>query len=187
MKILIPKNKHIINPKGGPLFFLAGPVRGGHDWQRDCYELLCQKLQNFYAAIPYYHKPGTQTFSLLEKAEPGESNLAPFARQLDWERKYMEIAVKIGCLIFYLPEESLIEARPKEEGPYATDTRGEIARWSVHKHYHPEFRMVVGAEPQFHGLSQIQRNLSADMGYEFPIYSSLEETVDAAIAEAISK
>jgi hypothetical protein len=182
MKILIPKRNYEIDPAFGSLFFLAGPVRGGDDWQKKFYELLKTKLDQFYVAIPYYHVPGMQKFDLLDHAEEGSGD--DFPRQLDWERFYLEKAATQGCVVFWLPEESKHDPRPKEEGAYATDTRGEMGRWSVHKKYHPEYKLVVGGEATFPGLSQIQRNLNADVGCDFPIYNTLEETVDAAIAAA---
>jgi hypothetical protein len=42
-------------------------------------------------------------------------------------------------------------------------------------------RIVIGAEPGFPGLSQIQRNFGLAIGSTFPIHSTLAATVDAAI------
>jgi hypothetical protein len=179
MKIIVPKTLVQIDPNYGPLFFLAGPVRGGDDWQRACCEEIRRHLPRFYAAVPYYHH-AEEAYPLMEQAEPGQPNA--FERQLDWECHYLERAARDGCVIFWLPEES--RTKPRSSGAYATDTRGEIARWSVERKYNPRFRVVVGAEPNFYSLSQIQRNWNRDRGREEPFHPTLAATVRAAIAAA---
>ncbi len=46
--------------------------------------------------------------------------------------------------------------------------------------------MKIGAELLFPGIGVIQRNFNLALGYDFPIYGSLSETVDAAVAKAVS-
>jgi len=179
MKIIIPKTLVEINPNYGPTFFLAGPIRGGDDWQKQCCEEIRKLIPHFYAAIPYYHSPEIH-FPLMDQAEEGIPN--HFKRQLDWERYHLEFAAKHGCIIFWLPEES--KKNPRTSGAYATDTRGEIARWSVELKYNSAYRIAVGAEAGFPGLSQIYRNFCADQGYDFPIRPTLAETVKMAVAKA---
>ncbi len=178
MKIITPKTFCEIDPNYGPLFFLAGPVRGGDDWQKTCCEEIAKSIPNFYAAIPYYRKT-LDEFPLADLAEKGIED--KFARQLDWERYYLEKAAREGCIIFWLPEESKTNPRPADGGAYATDTRGEIARWSVELKYNPQFRVVVGAEPGFPSVSQIERNFGFDQGCEVKFPTTLEETVKAAV------
>lgn len=180
MKILIPKDYYEIEPEDCPLFYLAGPVRGADDWQKTCVELLEKHLgRNFCVAIPYYHKDN-KNFPLVEKAEVGKKGL--FERQLDWERHYMEQAAHRGCLLFWLPEES--KTNPRKEGPYAADTRGEVARWSVELRHAPLLSIAFGGEAGFYGIDQIKRNLNADQGYTHDFGSSLEETVAFAVDKA---
>ena len=181
VKIILPKTLREIDPNYGPLFFLAGPVRGGGDWQKRCCEEIRELLPKFYAAIPYYHNSEVR-FPLMEHAERGLPNAFP--RQLNWERYYMLEAAKFGCLIFFLPEESKTEPRPSDAGPYATDTRGEIARWSVELKYNHHYRLVVGVEPGFVGLDQIKRNFDLDQGYKFPFRTSLEDVAKDAVQKA---
>jgi hypothetical protein len=46
---------------------------------------------------------------------------------------------------------------------------------------HIKVRVVVGAEPEFDGLSEIHRSFIASSGESnFPIYRTLQETIDAA-------
>jgi hypothetical protein len=109
-----------------------------------------------------------------------------FPRQRDWEQYYMYVAGQVrrsnesqGCLVFWLPLQR--EPRPAEDGPYGQDTYGELGAWRIEMKYRPKSRLVIGAEKGYYGIDVYQRNISADVGYNFPIYSTMEETVAAAI------
>ncbi|NDE68251.1 hypothetical protein EB052_01450 [bacterium] len=178
MKIIFPKRLVAIDPSHGPLFFLAGPARGGGDWQtRCCYEIE-KNTKDFYAAIPY---PPQTIHPLNPYREIGEEN--HFERQLQWERYYLDIAAISGCIIFWLPCESTTNPRTGSD-PYAMDTRGELGEWRGCLRHNPNYHVVIGAEQGFPGLSQIQRNFNAATKSDFPIYGSLGETVIAAIEKA---
>jgi len=177
LKIILPKTSVNLGKEKGPLFFLAGPVRGGGNWQEDMSRRLAEMTPRCITAIPCRWNATNYLYRYRIKGDENH-----FPRQLDWERHYIEQAARehrSGCLVFWLGCESKIEPHPGPE-PYGMDTRGEIARWSVHKKYDPRVRMVVGADPEFLGLSQIQRNINADLGYEFHIHDSIEDTAEAA-------
>lgn len=181
--ILTPPTYYDLTGVDGPVFFLAGPVEGGGDWQKTCYEELCKLHPTFVAAIPYY---GTdkQKFPLLEHAYHDKTGDTTFLSQLDWERHYLKKAANDGCIIFWLPEES--KTSPRLVGPYASDTRGEIARWSVEQKYNPGYRIVVGAEAGFYGLRTIQRNWNDDRVWtpSERFYDTLLETTRRASLKA---
>lgn len=181
VKILIPKGYYELTPNDGPVFFLAGPVRGGDDWQKKVVEELSKKLEKCVVAIPYYFATDLH-FPLQESASPGIEG--KFDRQLKWERYYLEEAAKIGCVIFWLPEESKVNPRPLDAGPYATDTRGELGRWSVEQKYNPNFNVVVGAEENFVSVSQIKRNWIADQGHDVVFPNNIVDLVDMAVEKA---
>lgn len=181
VKILIPKGYYELTPEDGPVFFLAGPVRGGSDWQKTVVEELSKKLEKCVIAIPYYFA-ADEHFPLKETAEEGVPG--KFGRQLAWERYYLEEAAKKGCIIFWLPEENKLKPRPLDAGPYATDTRGEIGRWSVEQKYNPDYNVVLGAEENFFSLSQIERNWIADQGHDVVFPRTIPELVDMAINKA---
>jgi hypothetical protein len=168
------------------LLFAAGPVRGGGNWQA---EPLCEALERYHrgaSAIVAAPCRWTKANVLNARFMPGPQE--EFRRQLNWERYYLELAgcrdrgVR-GCILFWLPRESRVFPHPGPE-PYGMDTRGELGEWRWRmKTEHA--RVVVGADPEFHGLSQIQRNFSLALGYNFPIFPTLEKTVEAAIGIAL--
>lgn len=163
-----------------PLYFLAGPVRGGGDWQRYMAEWIERYDSDAIIVVP---TRWDDTHPLARHF--GGEDTGYFERQLDFERYYIEQAAlehPRGCLLFWLGEQKA--PRPAEDGPYAQDTYGELGRWSVHKHYQPHLRLVIGAEPKFPGLDVIKRNVRKDVEYEFPFHESLEATARAAAHEA---
>ncbi len=99
-------------------------------------------------------------------------------------RNYLKEAVKKGCVIFWLPEENKLKPRPLDAGPYATDTRGEIGRWSVEQKYNPEYNVVLGAEENFFSLSQIKRNWIADQDHDVVFTDNIIDLVDIAVEKA---
>lgn len=175
MKIVLPMTLYKIDPAYGPFFFLAGPVRGGDYWQTKCCEEIKKHIPNFYAALPCRYP---ENDPLLAFRVNGDEN--HFDRQLTWERHYLDIAASTGCLIFWLPRESKTNRRV-DGYPYAMDTRGELGEWRGRLIYDPKIRIVIGADPCFPGINQIQRNFNFATKSEFPIYDTLEKTVAAAI------
>lgn len=177
MKIVLPKTRCNLDLTYGPLFFLAGPVRGGDDWQTKCCEEIGKHLPRFYAAIPCMYP---ETHPLIPFRVTGKDH--DFDRQLTWERHYLDIAATTGCIIFWLPCESKVNPKTGEY-PYAMDTRGELGEWRGRLMFDSKLRVVIGAEPNFLGLSQIQRNFCLATKSDFLIYTTLAETVTAAISE----
>ncbi len=177
MRIILPKTLVEIDPNYGPLFFLAGPVRGGDDWQTKCCDEIWKHLDTFYAALPcrYQEDHPTTPFRIAGKE-------GCFDRQLPWERHYLELAATSGCVIFWLPSESKVNPREGTD-PYAMDTRGELGEWRGRMMFDSKLRVVIGAENDFPGLSQIQRNFNQALMMDFPIYPTLAETVAAALVK----
>lgn len=96
----------------------------------------------------------------------------------------MQEASMKGCLLFWLPCES--KENPRNDGePYARDTYGELGEWRGRLMYAGQQRVVVGVEPGFYGLSQIERNFQLAMQFPFPIHNSLEQTVTAVAKKVL--
>jgi hypothetical protein len=179
MRILVPKFSIDYGDyePGSPIFFLAGPVRGGADWQQEMALLLGEAVPTCIVAIPCRWGEDHPMSAYFLRG-----NRVRFPRQLNWERLYLReagIGFAPGCVVFWLKEESTEDPHPGPE-PYSMDTRGEVAEWRMRMRFQ-NARVVIGAEDGYFGLSQIQRNYSLELGYEFPIYRTLQETADAAI------
>jgi hypothetical protein len=180
MQILVPKftlgyGDYIPD---SPIFFLAGPVRGGGDWQHHMALLLSEAVPECVIAIPCRWD---DTHSL--GCHFVRSTRISFERQLNWERHYLKeagIGFAPGCILFWLPPESEQDPHPGPE-PYSMDTRGEIAEWRMRMKFQ-NARVVIGCpDPEaYHGLSQIHRNYSLELGYTFPIHRTMSDTVKAA-------
>lgn len=175
MRMILPKTRAILRKEHGPLFFLAGPVRGGGDWQWKAFHEIAKYFPRFSAANPCRYAPEHPAW---EYEAQGKKDA--FDRQLTWERFYLEKAAHTGCIIFYLPEECKTNPHPGPE-PYGMDTRGELGEWRGRMMYGETKRVVIGAEPGFHGLSQIQRNFNKALKRNFKIHTSLEATIKAAV------
>lgn len=170
-----------------PPFFFAGPVRGGGDWQLQAYRE-CQKRlgPGFCAAIPMRYEDG---HPLLGEQVKEREHPRTFERQLAWENHHMNLASgwladRKGCLLFWLGNESKENPHPGPE-PYAMDTRRELGKWCARLEQRHRLRIVVGAEPGFYGLSQIEREFSEAFNAPFPIHPTLSETIGAAVSCAI--
>jgi hypothetical protein len=173
MRILLPKNLYDLRSDWGPLFFLAGPTLGAGDWRRTFCKELEKISPNFCAALPCRYRT---RHPLMRYHIKGKRNY--FDRQLTWERFYLHRA---DCIVFWLPCESKKRPR-KDKNPYAMDTRGELGEWRGHLVHNPNLKVIVGAEPDFPGLSQIQRNFNLALRMDFPIYPTLAQTAAAAAA-----
>lgn len=182
MKIILPKTFYDPMLIDTPLFFTAGPSLGGDDWQQRCAIGLQARMPNCHVAIPTIYESDHPLYQYKVSG-----NNSYFARQLFWERFYMRVAgipakKKMGCILFWLPCES--KTNPRKDGqPYARDTYGELGEWRARMEFE-HARVVVGSEAGFPGLDQINCNFEEMLGRDFPIYSTLESTVEAAIAMA---
>lgn len=184
MKLILPKNFVDVGPgsfyEKTPLFFLAGPVQGGGDWQRRILPLIKRYEEHCLVASPCRYKEDDELRKLHALPYSGDGI---FERQTNWERHYLERASQNGCILFWLSCED--KYNPRTDGqPYARDTQGELGAWRVHLKYNSSVRVVIGAEPGFPGLSVIKCNLDGDLGKDFPIYSTMEETVKAAVRKS---
>lgn len=171
-KLVLPRN--IIDTDGEPVFFLAGPVLGGGDWQSKAFFLLKEEL-DCIIAIPMLYPTGHPILADLSPAQSKSLN------SLEWERYYMDKAATSGCLIFWLGNED--KTNPRQDGnSYAMSTRGELGEWSYRLKHEHNLRVVIGADDSFPGLKQIRLSFGSD----FPIFNSLQETINAAIAKIVS-
>ncbi len=182
MPIYVPKRIVPLKPTiESPLLFLAGPIRGGGDWQSDMAEQILKQEPSANIACPsrwdgthrlacHFHQPFSQADN----------------RQLVWERHYLKQAgieqSVPGCIIFWLGRESTAKPHPGPE-PYAMDTRREIGKFTAFAEM-MNVRMVVGGDRSFYGLDVILFELSEAYGKSFPFYENMEEVATNALLTA---
>jgi hypothetical protein len=180
VNLILPKN--CIDVTGKELYFLAGPIRGAEDWQAEAIRYIFANKPSCYVACPSRYEFTNPSMCRLALSDSSE--IDPFATQTLWERYYLERAARsTGGIIFWLPEESVSHPRKKEDGPYAQDSYGELGEWRTRLALETDnsLRITVGAQDNFAGLRTIQRNFDALLSCSYPIYSTLTETLDAAL------
>lgn len=175
---LILPNDLVKIPEGARVYFLAGPIRGGGDWQKQMIETLAIIDLGCYIVCPRRYK---DNHPMAKHRLATNDDSFSFSRQTLWERYYMNITARRGCLIFWLPVEDAQNPRPKDQGPYAQDTYGELGMWRTLASLDKSIKLVIGAEECFPGLSVLKANLDADFGYSFPICEMLDETARNAV------
>jgi hypothetical protein len=178
MWLMVPKARIEVSRLERPFYYLAGPLQGGGDWRTRFVGEMARTLTRGTVAVPVRYLrpiPSVQTVSA--------DSTDTFAHQLEWERYYLNIASRIGCIIFWLPRESPTDRRADGQ-PYARDTYGELGEWRGRLLYNFNLKVVIGAEEGFPGLDVIVRNYREALGEQFPIYRTMEETIRAAIARA---
>lgn len=182
MPIYIPKQIVPLSPTlESPLLFLAGPIRGGGDWQADMAETILNREPSALITCPSRwdseHRLATHFYQPFSKADN---------RQLVWERHYLKQAGLEsgvpGCIIFWLSLESSNHPHPGPE-PFAMDTRREIGKFTAFAEM-MDVRMVAGGNRGFHGLDVILFELSEAFGKPFPFYETMEEVAENALVVA---
>ena len=170
MKILLPNTYIPENEIELPVIFLAGPIRGGDDWQYRFIKEIEKDFKKGTIVNPVRYEGDHPLFSVKEKGEENH-----FESQTLWERYYLDVASRRGCVTFFLPVESKIN--PRTTGlPYARDTYGELGEWRGRKMSNNNISLVVGGDSEFPGIDVIEKNFKYAFG-DFKIQKSLEDTV----------
>jgi hypothetical protein len=136
-----------------PVFFLAGPIRGGGSWQLEAAEYLWKKFPGAIVVDP------TRWEAFLQETKDGEAYARVYAHrahsvgvkdetlypaQAPWESDHMKLAASKGVLLFWLPRQR--EDRPKDQGVYAQDTRVEIGIWIERLRWLEKFEEAYGKQ-----------------------------------------
>jgi hypothetical protein len=161
MALVTPPNYENI---AGPLVFLAGPIQGAYDWQKDAIQMISSRAPELYIA-----SPRRQIKAIGEFADE------MYNEQVDWETYHLRRAGENGVVLFWLAKE--IEHRC--DRAYAQTTRFELAEWMM-RHIKVGANIVVGIEAGFTGSKYILRRFSQDCP-EVPIATTLEDTCNKAI------
>lgn len=148
----------------GPVVFLAGPIRGAVDWQKEAMRYIREKSQTLHIASPRR--------SILEQDEFLE---AIFDEQVDWEHHYLGRAAENGVTLFWLAKET----NHRCDRAYAQTTRFELGE-AVGRQEFTKAKIVVGIEEGFTGGKYISQTLAK----KFPavlLTDSLEEACNLAV------
>jgi len=152
----------------GPLIFLAGPIMGAYNWQKEAIAIIQKNAPEINIASPRR--------DLAKDCMPdGDFSEEIYNEQVDWETHYLQRAGKDGMVLFWLAK----EFKHACERAYAQTTRAELFEWKV---YHQVYgaKLAVGIEEGFTGARYIKRRFSQDCP-DIPVCNSLEETCMKAI------
>ncbi len=144
----------------GPVVFLAGPIQGAPDWQKNAISII-QRLN-----------PAVTIANPRVEYLDGEF---VYEKQVDWETEYLNRAAKNGAILFWLAREQ--EHIP--ERAYAQTSRFEIAEWKARREK-TKFNLIIGIEEGFSGARYIRRRVAQDCP-DVPIVSTLQEACEIAI------
>ena len=150
----------------GPMIFLAGPIQGADDWQKQAIAYIQKRAPEIHIASPRR--------DYFDFGEPFIYN-----KQVDWETHYLRRAAKDGVILFWLANEFDHAC----ERAYAQTTRFELGEWKS-KHESEGTKLVIGIDKDFTGAKYIRRRIPQDCP-DVPILNSLEETCDKAIEQIL--
>lgn len=152
-----------------PIIFLAGPILGADDWQREVIAILSKSNKDFAIASP------RRLIAEVDDITRGEFTEADFNAQITWEHKYLGLAARNGVTMFWLAKEAhIIRGRA-----YAQTSRFELGEAMV-RHQLQNIKLVVGIEPGFQGEHYI-RETFAGKTPRVPLCDSLQETYATAL------
>lgn len=161
MKILIPPKYEKIT---GPLIFLAGPIQGAPDWQKEAIEILKNLTPDIHIASPRR--------SIESRGQFPEKD---YHEQVEWEHHYLDYAAKNGVILFWLAK----EAENISGRAYAQTTRFELGE-AVARHYIKGIKVVVGIEKGFSNERYLRKTIAAK-AQDIPLLDNLADTCKTAI------
>jgi len=161
-KLILPPN--YLKTIDAPIIFLAGPIQGAYDWQKEAIQLISSKAPELYLASPR-----------RQIKTKGEFTQEMYNEQVDWETYHLRKAGKNGVILFWLAK----EFEHRCDRAYAQTTRFELAEWKM-RHERDKSKIVVGIEEGYTGSKYIVRRFSQDCP-DVPLTNTLEDTCDNAI------
>lgn len=180
IRLILPTRAVSVEPNAR-VFFLAGPVSGGGNWQSEATGILERKVTGAYVVSPRDYTIFNPIFHYaIEEDDKGPE---PFLNQDTWEEYYLDLACKQGAVVFWLPDEDKIF--PCSADSYGRDAYREFSEWLVRmkrKRDRNNVRMAIGAGDKFPGLSVIAENCKGIVGSGFTVHKTLRDTVDVAVA-----
>lgn len=146
----------------GNTIFLAGPIQGALDWQKDAIKII-QKLN-----------PEVNIASPRKDYLDGEF---VYEKQVDWETNYLRHASKGGVVLFWLAKENEHNC----ERAFGQTSRFELAEWKV-RHERDGVKLAIGIEDGFTNARYIRRRFEQDCP-DINIQNNLEDTCKEAVRQ----
>lgn len=146
------------------LVFLAGPILGSDEWQKEAIKIIHKTNPEISIANPRRDKFG----ELTDEA---------WVIQVEWETAHLRMASANGGIMFWLAPEENHDCR----NPFAKTTRFEFAEWFTHYKYRKihdpdkSLKIVLGIHDDFPGRDYILHRVFNDCR-EFIVATTLEET-----------
>jgi hypothetical protein len=144
-----------------PLIFLAGPIIGAPNWQREAVDIIHRQNPEIAIASPKHLDKKQDSFSLEQQA--------------DWESFHLNKAANNGVILFWLAKEK----DHKCARPYAQTSRFELGEWKTKSQFQ-RVSLIIGIEDGFTNSHYIERRLQQDCP-NIPILRTLIETCNKAI------
>lgn len=143
-----------------PVIFLAGPIQGAPNWQKEAAEIISSLANNLTVASP--------------RREYMDGEFV-YEKQVDWETHYLNKAATNGVILFWLANE--VENIPGRS--YAQTTRFELGEWKARNQLGLA-KLVVGIENGFTNNRYIKRRLMQDCS-NVPVCNNLRDTCIKAV------
>ena len=184
LHIAVREGRKMKIPTDKPVVFSAGPIRNGPIWQNEAMLHAGQRGEDIFFASPL--RDTEDDFDLRLERYLAPATKIQFPRQRAWEQYYLNQAAEQGCVFFWLAKPLPREAWQWPEKSYAQITMLELGGWLKAKELIPETRLVIGIEDGFPEQSTVQFEIETVLP-GLPIYTTLKDTVNAAIDVAISQ
>ena len=175
-QVIIPKVYVKDEDISYPLIFLMGPIRSAPKWHDEAISILFDKRDNITIASPH-----REVSFEVKKYMNFQGDTSFFPRQRAWERHYLKIASKNGCILCWLPGEDKHDCSKS----YGVMTRIELGQIMRDCKYNPSTKFCVGTDGKFSEFHTILYDLEQDIP-DIKICNSLEETCALALQIASS-
>lgn len=172
IKILRAPEYNILPLFDDVVIFLAGPIQGSTDWHEKLIEKIKTKLEE---------KNIDKNVIICSPKRLDKDDNFIYDEQVNWESFYLDKASKQGIIVFWL-------AKEKEEvkgRSYAQTTRFEIGEWWGKGQDIKDFKILIGADEDFHGLRYITKKFS-DSYSDFKLYFNMDDLVNQIIKKIVN-
>lgn len=157
-----------------PLIFLAGPIHSAKVWRDMAMEMIWKLAPEMTIVSP------AEKIAIEHESFVASGKTDHFHRQRAWERHYLDVAARNGCIMFWLPKEDPHNC----EKVYGAMTRIEIGACLAWYKQNPATRFCIGSDGYFPEFDIIQYDMSLDAPDKV-VFHSLEETCKEAVRLAL--